>query len=271
MTLIPAALLGVVQGLTEFLPVSSSAHLILARAFFGWDADQFGLSFDVACHTGTLLALVVYFRRELRNMTRDLPLALRASAAASAPARQIRLLVAATLPAVLVGLFFSDAIDRTMRTPLVAAVALAAGSVPLLAVEHARRRNRLEDSLTIPEALALGAAQAVALIPGVSRSGATIAMAIFLGLRRDAAARFSFLLGIPAILAATGYEGLVVLQRAMPPDVAVRFVVGVISSAAVGYLTVKYFLRYLADHSLDVFAFYRLALAAGVGIWMAGA
>ncbi len=266
MTLISAALLGVAQGLTEFLPVSSSAHLILVRAFFGWNADQFGLPFDVACHVGTLIALLAYFRRDVLDMTRAVPQMMRASAAG--PARQAWLIVVGTLPVVVVGLLFSDAIERTLRTPIVAATALAAGALALLAVERAGPRSRLEGSLTIPEALVLGLAQSVALVPGVSRSGAAITVAIFLGLRRDASARFAFLLGIPAILAAAGHEGLAVVEQGMTSDVAVVFLVGTVCSAAVGYLTVKYFLRYVADHSLDVFAFYRLALAAGTGLWV---
>jgi len=267
-TLISAALLGVAQGLTEFLPVSSSAHLILVRAFFGWNADQFGLPFDVACHVGTLIALLAYFRRDVLEMTRTVPRMFRTSVSgATGPARQTWLLVAGTLPVVVVGLLFGDAIEQTMRTPGVAAVALAAGALALLVVERAGSRSRLESSLTIPEALALGLAQSVALVPGVSRSGAAITVAVFVGLRRDAAARFAFLLGIPAILAAAAHEGLAVVEQGMTSDVAVLFLVGVVCSAAVGYLTVKYFLRYVAGHSLDVFAFYRLALAAGTGLW----
>jgi len=269
-TLIPAALLGFVQGLTEFLPVSSSAHLILARAFFGWNSDQFGLPFDVACHVGTLMAALAYFRHDVLAMTRAVPEMLRTSVSrATGPARQAWLLVAGTLPVVVVGLLCGDAIERTMRTPAVAATALAAGALVLLAAERVGSRNRSEDSLTVPEALMLGLAQSAALVPGVSRSGATIAVAIWIGLRRDAAARFAFLLGIPAILAAAAREGLVVMQQGMTPDVALLFLVGVVCSGGIGYLTVKYFLRYVTDHSLDVFAFYRLALAAGAGLWAA--
>lgn len=272
MTLLPAALLGVVQGLTEFLPISSSAHLILARAFFGWDTDRFGLPFDVACHVGTLIALLVYFRREIIQMLQAVPSVGRPGA--SVPARLVLLLVVGTIPVVAVGLAFNDWIENIVRdpgvAPAVAAAALAVGAIVLLAVDRAGARERAEDSLTVMGALAVGAAQAVALVPGVSRSGATIAMGIFLGLRRDAAARFGFLLGIPAVIAAAGHEVLPVAREIQAPGMVQVFAVGMLVSGVVGYITVKYFIRYLAGHSLDVFAYYRLALAAATGLWLLG-
>jgi undecaprenyl-diphosphatase len=271
-TLLPAALLGVVQGLTEFLPISSSAHLILARAFFGWDTDRFGLPFDVACHVGTLIALLIYFRREIVQMLQAVPSVGRPGA--SVPARLVLLLVVGTIPIVAVGLAFNDWIENIVRdpavAPAVAAAALAVGAIVLLGVDRAGARERAEDSLTVMDALAVGAAQAAALVPGVSRSGATIAMGIFLGLRRDAAARFSFLLGIPAVIAAAGHEALPVARDIQAPGMVQVFAVGMLVSGVVGYITVKYFIRYLAGHSLDVFAYYRLALAAATGLWLLG-
>jgi undecaprenyl-diphosphatase len=267
-TLLPAALLGVVQGLTEFLPVSSSAHLILARAFFGFDSDRFGLPFFVACHLGTLLALLVYFRRDLAAMTVAIPQMTRPSA--SVPARLLWLLLVGTIPVAVVGLLFNDWIANVLQTPGVAAVALCLGAILLLAVERAGPRTRTEESLTITDALGVGFAQAAALIPGVSRSGATIAMGIFLGLRRDVAARFGFLLGIPAVTAAAAHESVPMWRQMGAPGAAELFAVGVLVSAVVGYFTVKYFIQYLAGHSLDVFAYYRLALAAAAGLWLLG-
>lgn len=272
MTLLPAALLGVVQGLTEFLPISSSAHLILARAFFGWDTDRFGLPFDVACHIGTLIALLIYFRREIVQMLQAVPSVRRPGA--SVPARLVLLLVVGTLPVVAVGLAFNDWIENIVRdpavAPAVAAAALAVGAIVLLGVDRAGARERAEDSLTVMDALAIGAAQAAALVPGVSRSGATIAMGMFLGLRRDAAARFGFLLGIPAVIAASAHEALPVARDIQAPGMVQVFAVGMLVSGVVGYITVKYFIRYLAGHSLDVFAYYRLALAAATGLWLLG-
>lgn len=262
--LFQAALLGIVQGLTEFLPISSSAHLILARAFFGWDTEQFGVAFDVACHVGTLLAVVFYFSPELMNMVRALPRALRPGDDRSA--RQIGLLAAGTIPIVPAGLLFSS-FEEATRTPVVAGVMLAIGGALLWMADRVGTRTRSEDSLTIVEAVALGFAQAAALVPGVSRSGATMTLALLLGLRRDAAARFSFLLGVPAMVAAAGYESLVVAREGLPSGAATLFAVGGITAGIVGFLAVKYFLRYVSGHSLTAFAWYRFALAAAVAFW----
>ena len=266
MTVLYAALLGVVQGLTEFLPVSSSAHLLLARDVFGWESDQFGLAFDVACHVGTLLAVVVYFRRELASMATSLPFMF--TAQPDAPARLLRRITVGTVPILLVGLVLGDALASTMRTPGVAAVALAVGAVVLLTAERVGSQSRGEDALTMVEALGLGVAQATALIPGVSRSGAVVAVAVWVGLRRDAAARFAFLLGVPAILAAAAREGVTLAGRGFSTDALWLFTTGLATAAVVGYLTVKYFVRYVAGHPLDVFAFYRLGLAASVLVWL---
>lgn len=261
-----AALLGLVQGLTEFLPVSSSAHLILARAFFGVDGEQFGIAFDVACHVGTLVAVVAYFGVEIRGMIAALPDLFRRPL--PGPARQLWLIALGTVPAIVVGLVFNDWIENRLRTPLVAGTMLGAGAVLLLVVERLGPRTRSDASLTLVEAIAIGCAQAAALVPGVSRSGATITMAMLLGIRRDAAARFVFLLGIPAILAAAAVEGVKLRGAPLEPGVPALFVVGIVSSAVVGYLAVKYFIQYLSRHSLDVFAWYRLALAALVFVWL---
>jgi undecaprenyl-diphosphatase len=296
-TTVQAALLGVVQGVTEFLPVSSSAHLILARAFFGFDADKFGLSFDVACHVGTLIAVVIYFRTEIARMIAALPQlfepftartggAPRAVArggggpgavtrGGGAPrieenedARLIWLLVVGTVPAVVAGLLFKHPIEDRLRTVQVSAVMLAVGAILFFVAERASSKTRSDASLTMPEALWIGCAQAVALIPGVSRSGATLVVALLLGLRRAEAARFIFLLSIPAILGAAASEAPKMMRAGIGGDTATLVAIGVVTSAIVGYLAVKYFIRYLANHTLDVFAWYRLALAAAAVVWL---
>jgi undecaprenyl-diphosphatase len=261
-----AVLLGIVQGLTEFLPVSSSAHLILARLVFGWDADQFGLSFDVACHVGTLLAVVAYFRHDLWAMVRAVPDVFRTSD--SEPARLIGLVAVGTVPVVIVGLLWASVIESRMRTPGVAAAALALGALGFFLVERCGSRTRGEASLGYGESLAVGCAQAVALVPGVSRSGATMTLAMAFGLRRDAAARFSFLLGIPAIVAAAAHAGLDLLKTGLRPDEVSLFVVGLMTSAVVGYAAIGTLLRYLTRHSLAAFAWYRLAVALAVLLGM---
>jgi undecaprenyl-diphosphatase len=264
-----AALLGVVQGLTEFLPVSSSAHLILARLFFGWDPERFGLAFDVACHVGTLVAVLVFFRSDVGELARAVPAALRGPTTPGA--RRLWLIVAGTVPVVVVGGLGADWIESTLRTPLVAAVALALGAGLLFFVERLGTTGRDEAVLTLGGAVVIGVGQALALVPGVSRSGATIAVGMALGMRRDAAARFGFLLSVPAVLAAAAKKGLELGGAPMDGNLVMLFVVGTATSGVVGYLTVKYFLRFLVAHRLDGFAWYRLALAGVTMVWLATA
>ena len=257
------------QGLTEFLPVSSSAHLILARLLFGVDANRLGMAFDVACHVGTLVAVVAFFRRDLLEMAQAVPGAFQRDA--DGPARRLQLVAVATVPVIVLGLLVSGGIEDRLRTPLVASATLALGALLFFWVERVGSRRRDDASLTNGEGLAIGVAQAVALVPGVSRSGATITMGMWLGLTREAAARFSFVLGVPAILAAAGHEGLHLLKAGMNPGDTLLFLVGMCTSGLVGYAAIKYFLKYVANHSLAAFAWYRLVVAAiVVGWWLAG-
>jgi undecaprenyl-diphosphatase len=262
-----AVLLGAIQGLTEFLPVSSSAHLILARAFFGWEmAPEFGLAFDVALHVGTLAAILLFFRAEIMGMVASLPGMLSPSPTRSA--LLARMIVIGTVPVVIVGLLFSDFVEDVLRTPAVAAGALAFGALLMLVAERLGPRTRAEDALVWWESVLIGCAQAAALIPGMSRSGGTIATGMFLGIRRDAAARFTFLLAIPAMLAAAAKEGLELASMPLPSGSGTLLATGTIVSAVTGYVTIKYFLRFLAGHRLDVFAYYRLALAGITLVWL---
>lgn len=266
MDLIAAALLGVVQGLTEFLPVSSSGHLILARAFFGWDPGRFGLAFDVACHVGTLLAVVAYFRGDVVRLTAAAPGAL--GGRDGSWERLGRLIVVGTLPVVAVGLSFADAIETTLRSPAVVAVALAVGAVGLMVAEWVGGKRRGDEDIGYGEALLIGVAQASALVPGISRSGATLTVAMLFGLRREAAARFVFLLSLPAVLAAALKEGVDVAGMGLDGLPVTVFVIGLVVSGVVGYVTVKYFIRYLAGHTLHGFAAYRLLLAGVTAAWL---
>ena len=266
--LLAAVLLGVVQGLTEFLPVSSSAHLILARAFFGWDDRGFGLAFDVATHVGTLLAIVVYFRDDILGMARALPGALTGT---DADSRRVRLVAIGTIPVVIVGGLFADVIEAHVRTPQVTAVTLAVGAVLFMVVERFGAQWRQDDrGMSLAQALIFGVAQSAALVPGVSRSGATITAGMAMGFTRAGAARFGFLLGVPAILAAAAKEALEFRHTGLAPGDATLFMVGGVTAFVVGYLTIRFFMRFLANHRLDVFAWYRLGLAAAVVIWMLG-
>lgn len=268
MTYLFATLLGIVQGLTEFLPISSSAHLILARAFFGWNSDAFGLPFDVALHIGTLAAVLYYFRSDLWPLIASTPTAL--VGGRGRYARLVRLIVIGTVPIGLFGMLAADFIEERLRTPVVCAYTLALGAAGMMIAERVRRHDRGEDAITGVEALIIGCGQAAALVPGFSRSGTTITIAMLFGIRREAGARFVFLMSIPAIIAAAVRETLAIRGTGVSIDAGL-FLVGVIAAGSVGYLAVKYFIRYLASHSLDVFAYYRFALAASVVIWLGSA
>jgi undecaprenyl-diphosphatase len=265
--LVAAVLLGIIQGLTEFLPVSSSAHLILARAFFGWETPpQLGLAFDVALHVGTLLAILAFFRADIVAMIRALPTAV--SASPPPAGRMVQRIAVGTLPIVVVGALMTDRVEEALRTPVVAASALAVGAVAMLVAERLGPRLRMEQTLGWFDAVFVGCAQAAALVPGMSRSGSTIAMGMFLGIRRDAAARFTFLLAVPATIAAAAKESLELAGMQVTSDLLVVFAIGIVVSGVVGYLTIKYFLRFLAANRLDPFAFYRLALAGLTVVWL---
>jgi undecaprenyl-diphosphatase len=265
--LVAAALLGAVQGLTEFLPVSSSGHLILARAFFGWDPGRFGLAFDVACHVGTLLAVVAFFRADILRLALAAPGAL--AGRDGGWERMGRMIVVGTIPVVIIGVLFADAIETTLRSPAVVAVALAVGAIGLIVAEWAGAKRRGDETIGYGEAFAIGVAQASALVPGISRSGATLTIAMLLGLRRESAARFVFLLSLPAVLAAAIKETMEVAKMGVEGLPVAVFVVGLVVSGIVGYLTVKFFIRYLAGHTLHGFAVYRLALAGITFAWLA--
>ena len=265
MDLLAAALLGVVQGLTEFLPVSSSGHLILARAVVGWDLGRFGLPFDVACHVGTLLAVVVFFARDIAAMIVALPGA--AAGRDGEYERLIRLIAVGCLPLVPVALFWMDAIE-SVRSPLVVATTLAIGGAGLLLAEAFGAKRRDESTIRYAEALAIGIAQACALVPGVSRAGATMTVAMLVGLRRESAARFVFLLSLPAVAAAAAKEALDLSEIGLAGIPITLLMIGLVSSAIVGYLTIRFFLRYLANHSLAVFAYYRFAVALATVAWL---
>ena len=266
MSLLEAAILGVVQGLTEFLPVSSSAHLILARAVFGWDAGELNLAFDVACHLGTLVAVAAFFGGDIAALLRSIPSAL--SRRPNPDGRRLWLLAAAMLPVMVVGLTMSDYIDAVRDLPWLTAVALIAGAGLLFLVERLSAREGTEATLTMPGAVVIGAAQAMALVPGVSRSGATITAGMLLGMSRLASARFTFLLSVPAIGAAAVHEGLKLRHAAPIGHDWALFAVGFVTSAVVGYLTVGFLLKFLVSHRLDVFAWYRIAIGVAILAWL---
>jgi undecaprenyl-diphosphatase len=255
-TLLHAALLGVVQGLTEFLPISSSAHLILVRTFLGWDADPLVWQlFDVACHVGTLAAVIVYFWKDLWQILRRFD-------------RRMWLIAVGTIPIVIIGGLWGSALEDSVRTAWVVVVPLAVGGVLMFVAERIRAHRKASAALTFSDAFVIGLAQAAALVPGVSRSGATITAGLFLGYERAAIARFSFLLAIPAIVAAAAKGALDLRHVTLTPNLQAVFAVGFAVSAIVGLATVAVLIRFLTIRRLDIFGWYRIVLSAATLLWL---
>ena len=261
-----ALTLGVVQGATELLPISSSGHLILVPWLADWRYleanDEFNQTFDVALHLGTLAAVGLYFRREVALLVRAFVASLRKRRADEPPERVAWMLVVATIPAAIVGAFGEDLIAEHLGEPWQIAILLAVFGVVLWVADRAKAERRIED-VTLRDALVLGLAQMLALAPGVSRSGVTISAARFLGLDRDSAARFSFLLLLPVTFGAVVWKGIGdVLLADLPPGSTGPFVVGTLAAAVSGLVAIWALLGYVRRHTYSVFVLYRLIAAA---------
>ena len=255
MDMLQIVILALVQGLTEFLPISSSAHLILVPVLTDWP-DQ-GLAFDVAVHAGTLTAVVAYFRRELARMLVEWLASFRGPL--TPDARLAWAVLVGTVPVGLAGLLFKDVIETQFRSPMVIAAATIVFGVLLWVADISGRRNRNEYALSLIDVLVIGLAQALALIPGSSRSGITITAGLMLGLKREAAARFSFLLSIPVIFLAGSLETLEYLSEASIQD-ATPLLTGALISAISAYACIHYFLKLLERIGMLPFVAYRLLL-----------
>lgn len=260
MTLFQIIVLALVQGLTEFLPISSSAHLILAKDVAHWP-DQ-GLAFDVAVHVGTLVAVVWYFRKELTSMTVDWFSSV-AKRQLVGESRLAWAVILGTIPVGLAGLLLHDVIDGHLRSPIVIAWATIGFGLLLWLSDSFGQRQRDEHSMTWKDILIIGLAQAIALIPGTSRSGITMTAGLLLGLSRTAAARFSFLLSIPVIVLAGGYEGKKLLVQTAPVDWT-AIILGTLISAITAYLCIHFFLKLLDRIGMLPFVIYRLLLGAAL-------
>ncbi len=251
-------ILALIQGLTEFLPISSSAHLILFPQLAGWE-DQ-GLAFDVAVHVGTLGAVVVYFRHELAVMCRDWTRSI-TTRQHTPESRLAWGVLLGTIPVGIFGLLFKDFIETSLRSPLVIAYATIGFGLLLWWADARGKRQRDEHTLSLLDILFIGIAQAIALIPGTSRSGITITAGLMLGLTRPAAARFSFLLSIPVIILAGLLSTLDLLKEeaALPWG---DFLMGATSAGITAYLCIHFFLKLLDKIGMLPFVIYRLVLGA---------
>lgn len=246
------AILGIIQGATEFLPVSSTAHLILMRWFFGWNGELSTLSFDVALHAGTLTSLLICFSKDIANIIKE--------------NKRLALFIAiGTLPAGLAGFLGEDFVSESLRSPFIVASALIVFGLVMLASERFQKLRDMQ-TLTLSEVLFIGIAQAIALVPGVSRSGITISAALMMGLKRQDSARFSFLLSIPIVAGASVLEGSRLMSHPEDYDLGV-FVSGFLASSIAGIFAIKFLLGYLRRHPLNVFVYYRIALAVIIMWW----
>jgi undecaprenyl-diphosphatase len=266
MTPLQAIVLAVVQGITEFLPISSSAHLILVPRFLGWP-DQ-GLTFDIATHIGSLLAVMVFFRRELARLAAAAPRLL--SREALQPGTDAFLLLGlgvGTVPAAIAGLLLADFVGGQARNPhLIAGTAIGFGLLLGLADRMGRRTGELRD-VTWGQVLLIGVAQAMALIPGTSRSGATMTAGLFTGLTRQAAARFSFLLSVPVGLLVTVKEVVDLAGGAGAAIGTLPLLLGFAVSAITSFGVIAFLLRWLARRTLTLFVIYRVALGLLILAW----
>lgn len=264
--LLEAILLGIVQGVTEFLPVSSSGHLLLGQYFFGMDQDQFGLTFDVALHLGTLLAVVAYFRRELAGVCRAFWGSLTRPNFSDPDQRMAYLLIVATIPAAALGFAFRGVFEASLRSPWILVGSLVVFGVLFIVSERVGSKTKRAAKMSFLDSLVIGLAQAMSLLPGVSRSGATISFGMLLGLDRQEAARFSFLMSIPITAAAVAVQLPHAVDESFTPYLGFLFVVGLVVSAVVAYLSIKFLLAFFRRYSMRAFAYYGFALSALVAV-----
>ncbi len=258
MTLIQVVILAIVQGLTEFLPVSSSGHLVLVPYLFAW-ADQ-GLAFDVAVHFGSLAAVCIYFRKDMASILAG-GMRLLGDNITTPESRLAQAIALGTVPAALAGLLFASWIEANLRDPLVIVYTLSGFGILMAIADRVGRRERNISGVGFRDAVIIGFAQALSLVPGTSRSGVTITAARFLGFGRQDAARFSFLLSAPVIFLAAMYKLIALFLG----DAAVawgQLGLGALLACVVAYLSIEFFMRIVTRIGLAPFAIYRLILAA---------
>ncbi len=257
MELFQAFILGMVQGLGEFLPISSSAHLIVTPWLFGWP-DQ-GLAFDVALHWGTLLAVVVYFYKDILEMIKGFFRTFTKFNLKTDYYQKLAwLVILATIPAAIIGKLFEHQVETALRNPILIAFTLSIGGIILYIADKYGTKQKDISHISWLNSFLVGCSQALALIPGISRSGSTMIAGLLQGFKRQDAAKFSFLMSIPIILGA----GVLELPNIANIDNHGQLLVGFVSAAVFGFLAIKYLLRYISNHSFTIFVWYRLIIAA---------
>ncbi|HEY3374148.1 MAG TPA: undecaprenyl-diphosphate phosphatase [Candidatus Aquicultor sp.] len=264
MSLLHALILGIVQGLTEFLPVSSSAHLLLVPYFMGWQIDAIAnIPFYVIVHFGTLVAVVTFFFADVIMLVKALFKSIGERKIGDDPYRRLAwFLILGTVPAGVIYLLLSKLLADALQTPAYVGFFLLITGLILISSERMGKRATNVKEMRTSDVLFIGIAQGIAILPGISRSGSTIAAGLFRGLTREEAARFSFLLSIPIIIAGTIDEAKPILKGGVFSSEFAVLAIGFLAAAVTGYFVIKYFLSYLKNHSLNVFALYCFALGA---------
>ncbi len=272
MTVLQAIVLGIIQGLTEFLPISSSAHLLIAPWLFDWDFllenPELNKTFDVALHLGTFFSLLAYFWHDIGRLLSAWVRSIVDRRINSPEGRLAWLILISTIPAGIVGVAFEDVIVTQLGKPWMIAVLMIVVGLVMWRVDRIAKLNRGLDALSWSDSLIIGVAQAFALAPGVSRSGITIISGLLLGLDRESAARYSFLMSIPIVGGAALYKGVQVAGEGLPAGTAVPFAAGIASAAISGFAAIWFLLAYLRSHNFDLFVIYRVALGAGMLLLM---
>ncbi len=255
--MLQAIVLGIIQGLTEFLPISSTAHLILAPWIFGWDDP--GLAFDVVLHLGTLTGIIAFFRKDFYSILQGMISGMMERKTHTGIEGRVGwYIIIGTIPAGLAGLLLKDQIETVLRSPRIIAIALILFGLILMWAEAVGRKKRRMDHLNIVDAIVIGCAQAIALIPGVSRSGITITAGLFRNIERATAARFAFLLSTPIIMAGGLLSALNVYKEGLPQDMFWPYVGGFAASAVSGFLAIKFLLLFLSKQKVNIFVYYRI-------------
>lgn len=253
MNTLHAFILGVIQGLTEFIPVSSTAHLLIGQHLLGLPADDAMFSFLVIVQLGTIVSLIVFYWRDLLHLVQ----AFFARPFSTQENRLAWYIVIATVPALLAGYLLKDAVETLFKQPMLeAAIRLFSAAILLTLAEYLTSKSRSLESMTWLDALIVGLFQIVSVFPGASRSGSTIAGGMFRGFDRPAAARFAFLMSVPVMLAAGGYQSLEVVKLPNLAQFLPLLAVGFVTAAIVGWFAIKWLIDYLSKHSLYVFAAY---------------
>ncbi len=260
-------ILGIIQGITEFLPISSSGHLIVFREILNFEISD-SLSFDIAVHFGTLLAVIVFFYKDVVRLIKAWFTSFTNLKKMNSDQKVAWQVILGTIPAAIIGALFSEWIDNYIRNTLVVIITLIAGGILFLIIERFYKAKLDMKDLNWKTAFTIGIAQAIALIPGVSRSGITIITGMGFKLHRTEAARFSFLLGIPAILGATVWGVIKLDYSVMENSDWIIFAIGIISSAIVGFFAIKFLFAILKKYSMRPFAYYRFVLAIVLIIYL---